>query len=177
MNHSLRNLLLAIGLFAIALACCIACTASVNVFACALGLAVLPALWMLTGKAELFFAAAYPLTIFLLTRGGEHVRGPVGILAWLTLIHWDNPVPFLQLCEIALVPATLLCLAAIYRSWSKPLSGAAWLWVLVFFLLYIKNRSLELADYLTYLPAGVLLVLHSAMMIRSHRSQTLSTND
>ncbi len=82
MNHSLRNLLLAIGLFAIALACCIACSASVNVFACALGLAVLPALWMLTGKAELFFAIAYPLTIFALSGGMvetlEHRRLALG---------------------------------------------------------------------------------------------------
>ena len=76
-----------------------------------------------------------------------------------------------------LAPAAFLGLAAIYRPWSNPLSGTAGLWVVVFFLLYIKNRSLEPADYLTYLPAGVILVLHAATMIRSHRKPTLTLND
>ncbi len=177
MNHSLRNLPLAIGLFAVALAFCLASSASVNVFACALGLAVLPALWLLTGKAELFFAAAYPLTIFLPTVGGDHVRGPVGILAWLTLIRLNNPIRFILLCAVALVPAAFLCLAAINRSWSKPLNGAAWLLVLALFLHHIKNPYLRPADYLTYVPAGAVLVLHAATMIHSHRMRMLSVTD
>ena len=176
MNHSLRNLLLAIGLFAIALAFCISTSASVNVFACALGLAVLPALWMLTGKAELFFAAAYPLTICLFT-SGDQLRGPVGILVWLALIRSSDTIPLLLLCVLMLLPAISLCLAAFYRPLSIPLSIGVWLGIVSVFLIFIKNPSLGPAEYFTYLPAGVVLVLHAATMMRSHRRQTLSTND